>query len=582
VAFLLADGVYPSNEGRGYVLRRILRRAVRHAWLLGRREPTLLHLVRTVEDLMGGVYPELVRKRADIESVTRAEEERFFDTIEGGLARLDELKGTPVISGEDAFKLYDTYGFPIDLTQLIAAERGQAVDIAGFERALEEQRKRSRAGSGTLKKGHPPSVVVKRPGEWRTVKPKKKQRWVGYETTAAETEVLKFRQSEDRVEIVLAENPFYVESGGQVSDTGRVKGEGWELDVSEVEKVDGASAVVGHFEHAFEPTAVLAQVDERRRKNIERNHTATHLVHAALRKILGPHVRQQGSVVAPDRLRFDFAHHGPIDDPTLARVEEEVNAHIWENLPVETREMKYKEAIAAGAMAFFTEKYGDVVRVVDVPGVSLELCGGTHVPATGQIALFRFTHETGAAAGVRRIEAVTGLGAYALVRRLEHQLAEAAAVLKAQPEHLVKRIETLLEENRKLEKRIEELLRTGSGKRETGNVERIGDVELYIDQSDLDDRNQIGALMDAFRASHKRAISVLFTNGERPGVHVAVTDDLVERGVKAGEIASAIAAVGGGKGGGRPHFASAGAGDPAKLSEARAQAPAIVRGMLTR
>ena len=582
VAFLLADGVYPSNEGRGYVLRRILRRAVRHAWLLGRREPTLVHLVRTVEDLMGGVYPELVRKRADIESVTRAEEERFFDTIEGGLTRLDELKGTPVIPGEDAFKLYDTYGFPIDLTQLIAAERGQAVDIAGFERALEEQRKRSRAGSGTLKKGHPPSVVVKRPGEWRTVKPKKKQKWVGYETTAAETEVLKFRQSEDRAEIVLAENPFYVESGGQVSDTGRVKGEGWELDVSEVEKVDGASAVVGHFEDAFEPTAVLAQVDERRRKNIERNHTATHLVHAALRKILGPHVRQQGSVVAPDRLRFDFAHHGPIDDPTLARVEEEVNAHIWENLPVATREMKYKEAIAAGAMAFFTEKYGDVVRVVDVPGVSLELCGGTHVPATGQIALFRFTHETGAAAGVRRIEAVTGLGAYALVRRLEQQLAEAAAVLKAQPEHLVKRIETLLEENRKLEKRIEELLRMGSGKRETGNVERIGDVELYIDQSDLDDRNQIGALMDAFRASHKRAISVLFTNGDRPGVHVAVTDDLVERGVKAGEIASAIAAVGGGKGGGRPHFASAGAGDPAKLSEARAQAPAIVRGMLTR
>src|SRR5213596_1208650 len=188
VAFLLADGVYPSNEGRGYVLRRILRRAVRHAWLLGRREPTLVHLVRTVEDLMGGVYPELERKRADIESVTRAEEERFFDTIEGGLARLDELKGTPVIPGEDAFKLYDTYGFPIDLTQLIAAERGQAVDIAGFERALEEQRKRSRAGSGTLKKGHLPSVVVKRPGEWRTVKPKKKQKWVGYETTAAETE----------------------------------------------------------------------------------------------------------------------------------------------------------------------------------------------------------------------------------------------------------------------------------------------------------------------------------------------------------------------------------------------------------
>src|SRR3989440_3092822 len=473
VAFLLADGVYPSNEGRGYVLRRILRRAVRHAWLLGGREPTLVHLARTVEDLMGGVYPELVRKRADIESVIRAEEERFFDTIEGGLARLDELKGTPVISGEDAFKLYDTYGFPIDLTQLIAAERGQAVDIAGFEQALAAQRQRSRTavkpGSGSAKLvGHAPSVVVKHAGEWRTVKPKKKQKWVGYETTEAKTEVLKYRQSGDRVEVVLEENPFYVESGGQVSDTGRVKGDGWELDVSDVEKVDGASAVVGHFEAAFEPTAVLAQVDERRRKNIERNHTATHLVHAALRKILGPHVRQQGSVVAPDRLRFDFAHHGPIDDATLARVEEEVNAHIWENLPVATREMKYREAIAAGAMAFFTEKYGDVVRVVDVPGVSLELCGGTHVPATGQIALLRFTHETGAAAGVRRIEAVTGLGAYALVRRLEQQLAEAAAVLKAQPEHFVKRVEALLEENRKLEKQVEELLRSG-GRGATGH-----------------------------------------------------------------------------------------------------------------
>src|SRR5690349_9457388 len=234
VAFLLADGVYPSNEGRGYVLRRILRRAVRHAWLLGRREPTLVHLVHTVEELMGGVYPELIRKRADIENVTRAEEERFFDTVEGGLARLEELKGTPVISGEDAFKLYDTYGFPIDLTQLIAAERGQAVDIAGFDKALEQQRKRSRAGSGALKiEGHAPSVVVKHAGEWRTVKPKKKQQWVGYETTEAETEVLKFRQSEDRVEVVLEQNPFYVESGGQVSDTGRVKGEGWDLDVSD-------------------------------------------------------------------------------------------------------------------------------------------------------------------------------------------------------------------------------------------------------------------------------------------------------------------------------------------------------------
>jgi alanyl-tRNA synthetase len=586
VAFLLADGVYPSNEGRGYVVRRILRRAVRHAWLLGRREPTLVHLVRTVEGLMGRIYPELTSKRAHLESVTRAEEERFFDTIAGGLERLEQLQGAKTISGADAFKLYDTYGFPIDLTELIAAERGQTVDVAGFERELETQRTRSHEAMERSKAGAGggPAVHVKRGGEWRAVKPKRKQKWVGYETTRAETEVLKFRQSQDVVEVVLAENPFYAESGGQVSDTGRVKGAGWTLDVDGVEKVDGMSAVVGRLEHEFEPTVVLAEVDEPRRKNIERNHTATHLVHAALRKVLGPHVRQQGSVVAPERLRFDFAHHGPVDEPTLARIEEEVNRHIWENLPVETRELKYKEAIAAGAMAFFTEKYGDVVRVVDVPGVSLELCGGTHVHSTGQIALFRFTHETGAAAGVRRIEAVTGPGAYALIRKLEGELAEAANTLKTQPEHLVRRVEQLLEENRKLGKRVEDLLRGGGGggAAEAGRVERIGDVELHIADSDLEDRNQIALVMDAFRAGHRRAISILFTNGARAGVHVGVTDDLVQQGVKAGEIASAIAAVSGGKGGGRPHFASAGLGDAAKLGEARAQARSIVAGVLGR
>jgi len=584
VAFLLADGVYPSNEGRGYVLRRILRRAVRHAWLLGRREPTLVHLVHTVSGLMGSVYPELVQKRSHLESVTRAEEERFFDTIDGGLERLEQLQGAKTISGADAFKLYDTFGFPIDLTQLIAGERGQTVDVAGFEQELGKQRTRSHEALERSKTadGGRVAVHVKRGGEWRTVKPKGKQKWIGYDATQAETDVLRFRQASDVVEVVLHENPFYAESGGQVSDTGRVQGEGWTLDVEGVEKVDGVSAVVGHFADEFEPTPVVAQVDEPRRKNIERNHTATHLVHAALRKVLGPHVRQQGSVVAPERLRFDFAHHGPVDDPTLARIEEEVNRHIWENLPVTTREMKYKEAIAAGAIAFFTEKYGDIVRVVDVPGVSVELCGGTHVATTGQIALFRFTHETGAAAGVRRIEAVTGPGAYALIRKLEGELDQAAGALRTQPEHIVRRIEQLVEENKKLEKRVEELLKTGSGKRETGNVERIGDVELHLADSDLEDRDQIGLVMDAFRSSHKRAISVLFTNGERAGVHVAVTDDLVQQGVKAGDIANAIAAVSGGKGGGRPHFASAGAGDPAKLGQARAQARAIVQGLLRR
>jgi len=334
--------------------------------------------------------------------------------------------------------------------------------------------------------------------------------------------------------------------------------------------------VVGTFGETFEPTPAVAQVNETRRRNIERNHTATHLVHAALRKILGDHVRQAGSVVAPERLRFDFSHHGPIKRDQLATIEAEVNAHVWENLPIETRQMAYKDAVAAGAMALFGEKYGDIVRVVDVPAVSLELCGGTHVGATGQIAVFRFTHETGAAAGVRRIEALTGPAAYRYAIDSQHRLAEAAGLLKTQPEHVARRIEAMLEENKKLEKQIGELLR-GTGTGDEGQVERIGDVELHVSESDLDDRNQIAVIMDGFRAKHKRAISVLFTKGARAGIHVAVTDDLVSKGVKAGDIANAIAQATGGKGGGRPHFASAGVGDASKLGEARARTPEIVR-----
>ncbi len=572
VSLLLADGVVPSNEGRGYVLRRILRRAVRHAWLLGRREPTLVHLTKVVIGQLGGVYPELETHRTDIERWTRAEEERFFDTIEGGLARLDELTGARAITGDDAFKLYDTFGFPIDLTQLIAGERGQTVDLVGFERALEVQRARSRGPE----QSHGPAIVVPQTGTWRVVKPNAPQQWVGYDTTTADTDVLAFRQAGDRVEVALEQNPFYVESGGQVSDTGRLWGEGWELDVLDAEKADGRTAVVGRMEGAFEPTPVRAEVDAFRRHNIERNHTATHLVHAALRKVLGPHVRQQGSVVAPERLRFDFAHHGPVDDPTLGRIEEAVNEEIWENLPVSTREMPYRDAIAAGAMAFFTEKYGDTVRLVQVGDVSLELCGGTHVRSTGQLGLFRFTHETGAAAGVRRIEAVTGPAAYALVRKLEAQMEQAAGLLRAQPEHLVRRIEALVEENKKLERQLSERLRQGEGAGQ-GTVERVEDVDVYVSQSDLDDRDQIVLLMDAFRANHHRAVSVLFTNGERPGVHVAVTDDLIERGLKAGAIASAIAALSGGKGGGRPHLASAGLGDPTLAARARGEVVNIIR-----
>ena len=563
VAFLLADGVYPSNEGRGYVLRRILRRAVRHAWLLGRREPTLAPLTRAVSGVMGEVYPELVSKEQHIERVTRAEEERFLETIEGGLGRLEELKESGTISGEDAFKLYATYGFPIDLTQMIASERGQAVDAEGFEQALGQQRQRSRAAR---KAAAGVGEGRRRGGEWVQVKSKGKQKWIGYEETRAETEPIAFRQTGDQLELILEENPFYAESGGQVSDTGIVKGDGWELTVEDVEKVDGRSAVVGTFGETFEPTPALAQVNESRRRNIERNHTATHLVHAALRKILGTHVHQAGSVVAPERLRFDFSHHGPIKGDQLAAVEAEVNAHVWENLPIETREMAYKDAIAAGAMALFGEKYGDAVRVVDVSGVSLELCGGTHVGSTGQIALFRFTHETGAAAGVRRIEALTGPAAYRHALDLRNQLVHAAGILKTQPEHLARRIESMLEENRKLEKRIEELLKSGASKDQAAYVQRIRGVEFQFSRTEVEDRNQIALMMDAFRVSHPSSVSVIVSGAQPSSVYVGVGDSLLGQGLKAGELVQFISSSTGGRGGGRPHFASGSIGDPTKVS----------------
>ena len=561
VAFLLADGVYPSNEGRGYVLRRILRRAVRHAWLLGRREPTLAPLTRAVRTVMGDVYPELVSKEQHIERVTRAEEERFLETIEGGLSRLEELKAAKAIAGEDAFKLYDTYGFPIDLTQMIAGERGQRVDVEGFEQALGQQRQRSRAarkaageGGGGRSRGGA--------GDWVEIKKKGKQKWIGYEATKAETEPIAFRQTGDQLELILEENPFYAESGGQVSDTGVVTGDGWELTVEGVEKVDGKNAVVGTFGEAFEPTLALAQVNEARRRNIERNHTATHLVHAALRRILGPHVRQAGSVVAPERLRFDFSHHGPIKGDQLATIEAEVNAHVWENLPIATRQMAYKDAVATGAMALFGEKYGDVVRVVDVPGVSLELCGGTHVGSTGQIALFRFTHETGAAAGVRRIEALTGPAAYRYALELQSRLTEAAALLKTQPEHLARRIEAMLEDQKKLEKRLEELLRKGGGGAGAGQelAVRNGPSLWYV-TTDIQDRNQVALMVDGLRAQHPGSATVVIAPST---AYVGVGDALIEK-LKAPEVITVISKYTGGRGGGRPHFASGSIPDPSKI-----------------
>jgi alanyl-tRNA synthetase len=586
VSFLLADGVYPSNEGRGYVLRRILRRAVRHAWLLGRRESTLAPLTDIVVRQMGESFPELRAKADYIHEVTETEERRFLETIEGGLRRLDEIfaSGSQIISGAEAFKLYDTFGFPIDLTQIIAGERGVEVDLPGFERALEGQRKRSRdaratpSGVNAVSSVGAPAVHISKPGKWRTVK-RGKQKFVGYQKTEADTDILAFRQDGPQLELVLRENPFYVESGGQVSDTGAVAGEGWSLDVDTVRKDPKGTVVGGAFEVEFEPTSLHAAIDAPRRQDIERNHSATHLVHYVLRKRLGTHVRQQGSLVQPERLRFDFSHHGPLDAPTLSAIESEVNELLLANNVVTSREMPYADALALGAMAFFSEKYGDVVRVVQM-GPSVELCGGTHVRTTGQIGTFRFSGQSGVAAGVRRIEAVTGTGALRAVRELEQRLAAIADALKAQPEHVVRRVEQLLEERQRLAARVAEQRHTGHGESAQGDVSRVGDIELTVAETASEDRAELGRMADTFRKGRRGAVLVLFSSAGRGSIHVTLTDDLVSAGRTAGDLVNRIAAVSGGKGGGRPHFASAGAGDPERLAAARAATPELVANWL--
>ena len=378
---------------------------------------------------------------------------------------------------------------------------------------------------------------------------------------------------------MLRENPFYVESGGQVSDTGAVQGDGWSFSVDSVRKDPKGTVLGGAFDEEFEPTELHAAVDAPRRHDIERNHSATHLVHYLLRKRLGNHVRQQGSLVEPERLRFDFSHHGPIEPGLLSAIESEVNELLLANEPVVTREMAYPDALALGAMAFFSEKYGDVVRVVQM-GPSIELCGGTHVRTTGQIGTFRFSGQSGVAAGVRRIEAVTGSGALRAVRHLEQRLAAVAEALKAQPEHVVRRVEQLLEERQRLEARLAETLRTGARGPIGGNTSQIGDIELTVADTVSEDRAELGRLADTFRESRRNSVLVLFSSAGRGSIHVTLTDDLVRAGKKAGDLVNRIAALSGGKGGGRPHFASAGAGDSARLAAARAATPDLVAGWL--
>ena len=597
VAFLLADGVFPSNEGRGYVLRRILRRAVRHAWLLGRTEPTLVQVVEQVIETMGDVYPDLRQRAKHLLETTRAEEERFLATIEGGLRRFDELapvhttqgsaelRGT--ISGDDAFRLYDTFGFPIDLTELMARERGYTVDVAGFDAALDRQRVQSQEE----RKGRKLSVAADELSDasaWKRADgAADAYEFVGYGSVEIETQVTAVRHLEDgRVAVLLRETPFYAESGGQVSDQGEITGDGWRMTVDDVRKVDGRNAAVGTVEGELQFGRATARVPSDRRKDTERNHTATHLLHSALRQVLGEHVHQAGSLVAPDRLRFDFTHHGPVKPEQLEEIESIVNREIWRATPVSTEQMAYDAAVGKGAMALFGEKYGDVVRVVGIPGFSMELCGGTHVRNTAEIGLFRVVHETGVAAGVRRIEAATGARAFEAMRERERTLARVAELLRSPGDQVLRRVQALVDERRTLERKLEEAMRGGGDQVQSlvAAASQVNGARVVATQVPATDVKTLQALGDALREKLGTGVGVLAATFEdgKSALLVVVTDDLRERGVRADALIKDIAAAAGGRGGGKPHMAQAGVPDAARIPDALAQVPALVAPHLGR
>ena len=586
-AFLLADGVFPSNTERGYVLRRIMRRAIRHAWLLGRREPALVEVVDEVVNQMGAAYPELEERREHLLRATRTEEERFLSTIDEGMRRFEEVApegDSGTIAGRDAFRLYDTYGFPIDLTQLMAEERGYAVDMDGFQAALEEQRRRSREDREAAEIEHGDALAR----GWTELEASPEQEFVGYETTTLETDVVAFRRENGRAALQLRENPFYVEAGGQVSDTGEVEGDGWRMAVDDVRRVGGRSAVIGDVEGDFpdatSPIAVTARVTREARHDTERNHTATHLLHAALRGVLGDHVLQRGSLVAPDRLRFDFSHPEPMTEEEIRRVEDEVNEAILQDQDVCVDYLGYDEAIDQGAMALFGEKYGDTVRVIRVPGVSMELCGGTHVRHTGEIGQFRIVSETGTGAGVRRIEAVTGREAYRLARSQEARLREAADLLRVPTDMVVRKVGQLQEENRELEKQLERARREGAADVVGDLVDAATQVDgarVVATAIEVGDQDELRTLGDQLRDRLGTGVVVLAArSGSSISLFTVVTDDLIGKGVRADRVVREVAEVTGGSGGGRPHMAQGGVGDHSRVDEALARAPEIVRAML--
>ena len=601
-SFLVADGVLPSNEGRGYVLRRIMRRAMRHAHLLGAVDPVMHRLVPALVAQMGNAFPELRRAQALVEETLLSEETRFKATLDRGLRLLDdELARLPegaALPGDAAFRLYDTYGFPLDLTQDALREKGRGVDVDGFDAAMAEQKKKARAawaGSGEAADEAVWFDLADRFGATE---------FLGYDTETAEGQVLALvgesgevtdAKAGDRVQVILNQTPFYGESGGQVGDSGTLVTDKARVTIAEVKKKAGLFVHFGHVEEGLLATGAAAQltVDHDRRSAIRANHSATHLLHEALRHALGDHVAQRGSLVAPDRLRFDFAHSKAMTAEEIAAVEAEVNAFVRQDSAVETRIMTPDDAQKLGARALFGEKYGDEVRVVSMgtakgSGIgaggdtySLELCGGTHVGRTGEIGSVRVLAEAASASGVRRIEAVTGAGALAHTAREAALLAEVAGLLRARPDELPERVRALLDERRAQGQEIADLRRrialAGDGAAAPAGPETVGGIPFLAQSLTGVSGKDLRGLIDAHKSRLGSGVVLLVADtGDKAAVAAGVTDDLTSRISAVDLVRVAAEALGGKGGGGRPDMAQAGGADASKAPEAIAAARALL------
>ena len=581
--FLICDGALPSNEGRGYVLRRIMRRAARHAKMLGFAQPMLYRAVDAVNEMMADFYPELIQRESYIKKVVLAEEERFMETLDNGLRILnDEVaalrkEGSSVIPGETLFKLYDTFGFPTDLTADIVAGEGFTIDEAGFDTCMERQRVQAREhwkGSGEEGISSIHKALHNRG---------LRSRFVGYTEQSAYSPIVVMLKggvevttatAGDTVELITESSPFYGESGGQAGDTGTISTGGGHLTVTATlrpfpDLIIHRATVVAGTVATGETADLIPAVGER--KATARNHTATHLLQAALREVLGDHVKQAGSLVAPERLRFDFTHFSPMTGEELRRVEEIVNAFVMENDDVHSHEMAVQEALESGATALFGEKYGDRVRVVRIGGVSSELCGGTHVRASGDIGFFKIITETGIAAGVRRIEAQTGTGAMAHVRQLEDEQKKILLLVKAEGGNPVEKIERLLSRQKELQREIETLqarLNAAKSGDLLAGCREVNGVKVLAVKVDAADPKALRELADTVKEQLGSGILVLGSEIEgKAALLVAVSKELTPR-YKAGEIIKKLAPIIGGSGGGKPELAQAGGNDPARLDEA--------------